>query len=64
VASRVLEVDDKRVRLQHGLHQRVDDRLVATAEQLYLHVSTPAGKVASMDEALRSRLAQLQTATA
>jgi hypothetical protein len=27
-------------------------------------VSTPAGKVASMDEALRSRLAQLQTATA
>jgi carnitine 3-dehydrogenase len=64
VASRVLEVDDRRVRLQHGLHQRGDDRLVATAEQLYLHVSTPAGKVSTMDATLRSRLAQLQTATA
>jgi len=64
VASRVLEIDDKRVRLQHGLHQRSDDRLVATAEQLYLHVSTSAGKVSSMDAAVRSRLAQLQTATA
>jgi carnitine 3-dehydrogenase len=64
VASRVLEVDAKRVRLEHGLHQRTDDRLVATAQQLYLHVSTPAGKVSNMAEAVRSRLAQLQTATA
>jgi carnitine 3-dehydrogenase len=64
VASRVLEVDAKRVRLEHGLHQRTDDRLVATAQQLYLHVSTPAGKVSNMSEAVRSRLAQLQTATA
>jgi carnitine 3-dehydrogenase len=64
VASRVVEVDDKRVRLQHALHQRSDDRLVATAEHLYLHVSTPAGKASSLDATVRSRLAQLQTATA
>jgi len=64
VTSRVLEVDDKRVRLQHSLHQRRDDQLVASAEQLYLHVSTPAGKVSIMDAAVRSRLAELQTATA
>jgi carnitine 3-dehydrogenase len=64
VASRVLEVDDKRVRLQHSLHQRRDHQLVATAEQLYLHVSTAAGKVAPMEATVRSRLAELQAATA
>jgi carnitine 3-dehydrogenase len=60
VATQVLEVDAKRVRLRHNLHRTRDAQLVATAEQLYLHVSTPAGKVAPMDEAVRARLAGIQ----
>ena len=59
VASRVLEVDDKRVRLFHSLHRRGDDRQLATAEQLYLHVSTQAGKAAPMDPAVHARLAAI-----
>jgi acyl-CoA thioesterase FadM len=50
------------VRLLHSLYRSRDDVLVATAQQLYLHVSTPAGKVAPMDSALRERLAALQAA--
>jgi carnitine 3-dehydrogenase len=62
VTTQLLEVDDKRVRLLHSLYRSRDDVLVATAQQLYLHVSTPAGKVAPMDSALRERLAALQAA--
>ena len=61
--SRLLEVDDKRVRLFHGLHRTRDDDLVATAEQLYLHVATGAGRVVPMDTAVRERLSAIQAAT-
>ena len=62
VTTRVLEVDDKRVRLSHSLHRRRDEALVASAEQLYLHVNTPPGKASPMDAAVRARLADLQAA--
>jgi carnitine 3-dehydrogenase len=64
VTTRVLEVDDKRVRLFHSLHRRRDEALVATAEQLYLHVSAPPGRASSMDSAVRTRLAGLESAQA
>jgi carnitine 3-dehydrogenase len=64
VESRVLEVDDKRVRLFHTLHRSRDQAQLATAEQLYLHVDTAAGKAAAMDAAVRTRLATLQGAQA
>jgi carnitine 3-dehydrogenase len=63
VTSGVLEVDDKRVRLLHSLHRTRDDALIATAEQLYLHVSTAAGKVAPMDASVRARLEAIQAAS-
>jgi acyl-CoA thioesterase FadM len=62
VTTRVLEVDDKRVRLFHSLHRRRDEALVATAEQLYLHVNAPPGKAAPMDAGVRARLADLRAA--
>ncbi|HVP33800.1 MAG TPA: carnitine 3-dehydrogenase [Steroidobacteraceae bacterium] len=64
VTSRVLEVDDKRLRLFHVLQRRRDDAQVATAEQLYLHVDTRAGKAAPMEAAVRERLAALAAAQA
>ena len=60
VSTRVLEVDDKRVRLLHALHRHGDDEPVASAEQLYLHVNTAAGKAASFEPAVRARLAALK----
>jgi carnitine 3-dehydrogenase len=63
VMTRVLEVDDKRVRLQHALHRARDEALVASAEQLYLHVRTGEGRAAPLDAAVRARLQELQAAT-
>src|SRR5258708_38883843 len=62
VTIRVLEVDEKRVRFSHNLHRRRDDTLLASGEQLYLHVSTPPGRTSPMDPGVRARLAQLRDA--
>jgi carnitine 3-dehydrogenase len=62
VATRVAEVDAKRVRLEHALHRTRDDALLATAEQLYVHVDTAAGKAAPLGGATRARLVALVTA--
>ena len=64
VTTRILETDDKRVRLLHALHRQRDEALVATAEQVYLHVSAPPGKASAMDTAVRARLAAIQAAQA
>ncbi|HLJ39040.1 MAG TPA: 3-hydroxyacyl-CoA dehydrogenase NAD-binding domain-containing protein [Steroidobacteraceae bacterium] len=64
VLSRVLEVDEKRVRVFHALHRRRDEAQVATAEQLYLHVRSAAGKASPMDANIRARLAALEAAHA
>jgi carnitine 3-dehydrogenase len=62
VQSRVLEVDEKRVRVLHALHRTRDDVIVATAELLYLHVGTQEGRVSPMDTEVRARLAAVQAA--
>jgi len=62
VTSEVIEVDDKRVRLRHRLLRTSDDTLIATAEQLYVHVTTlpqPA-KASPMDATVRARLESLR----
>ena len=50
--------------LFHCLHRRRDERLVATGEQLYLHVSREAGKASPMDGAVRARLEKIRAAHA
>jgi carnitine 3-dehydrogenase / betainyl-CoA thioesterase len=64
VTSRVLQVDDKRLRLFHSLHRRRDDALLASALQVYVHVNTAAARSAPLDDAVRARLAALQSAQA
>jgi carnitine 3-dehydrogenase len=64
VTTRVLEVADKRVRLFHSLQRRRDDALVATAEQLYVHVSGSPARASPMDGGVRARLAAVQAAHA
>jgi carnitine 3-dehydrogenase len=62
VTTQVLELDDKRLRLFHSLHRRRDDALVATAEQLYLHVS--GGRAAALDAQVHACLERVRGAHA
>ena len=59
VTAQVLGVDDKRLHVFQRMHRRRDGALIATAEQMYLHVDTKAGKAAQAapaDPAVRARL--------
>ena len=60
VLTRLLAVDDKRVHLFHALHRQRDDVLVATGEQMYLHVDTGAGKASVMDSSVREKLEKIR----
>jgi carnitine 3-dehydrogenase len=60
VLTRLLAVDDKRVHLFHALHRQRDDVLVATGEQMYLHVDTGAGKASVMDPTVREKLEKIR----
>src|SRR6266404_1512177 len=56
VTTQLLSVDDKRVHLFHHLRRIRDDVIVATGEQIYLHVSSAAGKASPLDAQVHSRL--------
>jgi carnitine 3-dehydrogenase len=60
VTTQLLSVDDKRVHVFHRMHRGRDDRQIATAEQMYLHVDTGAAKAASADAAVRARLESIR----
>jgi carnitine 3-dehydrogenase len=57
--TRVMAVDDKRLKVLHRLHRGRDDALLATSEQTHLHVNTQAGKASAMDHDLRRKLESL-----
>ena len=56
VTTQLLSVDDKRVHLFHQMRRTRDDVVVATGEQIYLHVNTAAGKASPMDGQVHSKL--------
>jgi carnitine 3-dehydrogenase len=60
----VLHADDKRLHVFHRLHRATDDALVATAEQMHLHVDRAAAKAAPVSAALRDKLEALREAHA
>jgi carnitine 3-dehydrogenase len=60
VLTRLLNVDDKRVHVFNSLYRTRDDVLVATGEQMYLHVDTKAGKATSMDPAVHEKLGKIR----
>ena len=64
VTTQILGLDDKRVHLLHSLFRRRDECLVASAEQLYLHVNRSAAKAAPMDGAVHARLQKIHAAHA
>ncbi len=61
---RVLDHDDKRVHVFHEMFHADTDLLVATAEQMLVHVDTRAGRSAPMPRHLAERLEAIQRAHA
>jgi carnitine 3-dehydrogenase len=64
VTTQIIGLDDKRLHVFHRMHRAVDDLLVASDEQIHLHVDTQAGKTTPMDAALRARLDAVRRAHA
>jgi len=64
VTTQLLAVDDKRLHVFHRLHRGRDDALLATGEQLHLHVDTAAAQAAPMPGKLRANLDALRLAQA
>lgn len=56
VTTQVMAVDPKRLHIFHSLYRSEDDRLVATAEQMLIHVDTRAGSAVPVDDAVLDRL--------
>ncbi len=64
VTTRLLELDAKRVRLQHSLHRRRDEALLATGKLLYAHVDTRVSHAAPFERSVHERLERLRAAHA
>jgi carnitine 3-dehydrogenase len=64
VTAQVLEADDKRLHVFQRMFRGRDDKLIATADQMYLHVDTGAAKAAAADPKVREKAGQLLRAQA
>ena len=64
VTAQLLEADDKRLHIFQRMFRGRDDQLIATADQMYLHVDTAAAKAASADPKVREKAAQVLRAQA
>lgn len=60
----LLDHDSKRLHLFHEMRHGADGTLLATAEQLLLHVDTTAGRTCPLPDTLQHRLAALHAAHA
>jgi carnitine 3-dehydrogenase len=64
VTTQVLALDEKRFHMFHRLYRGGDNSLIATGEQMHLHVDTAAAKATPMDRTLRTKLDALRQAHA
>lgn len=64
LAFRVLDTDTKRVHVFHEMRNAHSGELLATAEQLLLHVDTAEGRVRPFPEELARRLEAIRSAHA
>ena len=60
VTTQVLAVDDKRLHVFHRLHRARDGALIASGEQMHLHVDTTKPQAVAMGAPLRSQLDALR----
>ncbi|MDE2250848.1 MAG: thioesterase family protein [Gammaproteobacteria bacterium] len=64
VETRVLAVDDKRLRLFHSLYRQRDRVLAATGEHMHLHVGAGSGKTVPAPQPIRAQLERIRDAEA
>jgi carnitine 3-dehydrogenase / betainyl-CoA thioesterase len=64
VTTQVLGFDDKRLHVFHELYRSGDDVLLATAEQMFLHVDTTEGRARPARPEILARIAKLAAAHA
>jgi carnitine 3-dehydrogenase len=64
VTAQLLGVDAKRVHVFQRMYRGRDDQEIATAEQMYLHADTTAGKAAAADPTVRAKLEAIRSAHA
>jgi carnitine 3-dehydrogenase len=62
VTTQVLGFDDRRLHLFHELYRSRDDVLLATAEQMFLHVDTSEGRARPARPEILARVAKLAAA--
>ena len=64
VTTQVIAVDDKRLHVFHRVHRGRDNEVIATGEQMHLHVDTAAVRATAMDPALKAKLEAVRKAHA
>jgi carnitine 3-dehydrogenase len=64
VTTQLLALDNKRLHVFHRLYRTSDATLLATVEQMHLHVDTANRKAAPIHGAVRTRLEELASAHA
>ena len=64
VTTQVLDWDERRLHVFHSLWREDDDALLATAEQLYLHVDTAARRAAPAATTVLERVRRIAEAHA
>jgi len=64
LTTRVVAVDPKRLRVFHSLHRASDHELVATGEQMHLHVGVSSGRTEAAPQQVQSQLEKIRAAQA
>ncbi|MBM3599642.1 MAG: carnitine 3-dehydrogenase [Alphaproteobacteria bacterium] len=59
VTTQVLGADDKRMHLFHSLHKTADDSVLASAEQMFLHVNAKEGRACAARPDVLARIKEL-----
>jgi carnitine 3-dehydrogenase len=64
VTTQLLGFDEKRLHAFHWLYRTADEALLATAEQMYVHVDTAAGRASPAGAAILERIGRIARAHA
>src|SRR5258708_32518269 len=64
VTTQILGADEKRIHLFHALYRTSDETLLATAEQMQLHVDTKEGRACPARDDVRGQVRRLADAHA
>src|SRR5258708_38920685 len=64
ITTQILGADEKRIHLFHALYRTRDETLLATAEQMQLHVNTKEGRASSARDDVRSQVRRIADAHA